>query len=820
MQFASDRALGLVRLRTVAIVVVALGLLGAPAAQAITRADAIRIALRTLRPQAQRAAVGVFALPRPLASGHYVYESGRAGKHRVKPLKHAAWVFWEDLAVGANFAHSSTLLLLDAGTGRVIQRQSMHWFPYVDHQLAPFLRTAAAYRSHKYVVYPAARRHRRSSRTAGADRRRAVAAAYAPATNRHDALKNDCLVTIGDFFSPNFKGDLTAMQGFADAVGLKQENVYPATIPGLKNKVKTFIDGGCTDVLVFIAGHGRPPAEYWEGGVRKHGGVDTGPPGVLINQQEKFKHGELFNNSGYITPKTLISLVKPYPEIDFKFKLDSCFAGRFESVFRDAPNVVALEASAAADEVGYTTALKPNDSYPVADPVTHKFTKQTRSDDTDNPDGASTFVNANVHAFMEWGATAPADGTLLDAITHVWTANDGFDFAVNVNYTHPMRLIDPRKARHRNLLTPRYFQNPFPGVTGFGPGSSSLDGSAVLAIGNTAGGQDVVAFDAQAGGADTAIGGGNGEFAVPTDPSLNYQGWVKAIGDANVITTFGFTATGDLVAHNWSLAGASLSSSTISGNGAYFNGSQVGVFPTPSAINVFYLNTDAASHKGVVGSVSWHAGTISPWPVPTPTYLGAAGGGAGAFIPFSIAWDPSNGYTLAGVTNTFANTAIFSLDNAGANPLGPVVVGPHGGQGEPRVKFDPLSGRFYIYTSVSLPGNDEGPQVSSVDRSGNVSPGFTTFTGQPATQYFPDGLFRRGTNLLAFGNAGGTPVVTVLDAATGAPNSAAGANGTATFPAPGAMFSYGQSVEQAGLSYVWFQNASTGPVVIELSSFP
>ncbi len=407
----------------------------------ITRAEAERAAVRALGARSERGPTRVFGLPSPLSRGDRVYEAGGPGTRRVRSLKRAAWFFWQDLAPGAGFAHPSVLLLIDARSGKVVRRQKLQWFPFINGKQAPFLKSAAAYNSRRFVVYPT---RPRSGRAVAPRHVRGgvLARAYAAAKNRQDALKHDCMVTIGDFGAPNFAGDKKAMDRFADAVGLTKANVERPTFERLRETVSAAVTDGCRDVFLFIAGHGRPPPEYWSMGKREKAGADAGPPGVIVNPDFKLSEDEVKNKSAYITPENLIDLANEFAPlgVDFKIKIHSCFSGRFEEVFRKARNVAVLETSSAADEVSYTFATAPGDKYLVADPLTHKATREAKADDTDNPDGAGSFVNANVHGLMEWAATAPPDSTLLTGILNSLTLGDGFDFAENINYTHPLKL--------------------------------------------------------------------------------------------------------------------------------------------------------------------------------------------------------------------------------------------------------------------------------------------------------------------------------------------------------------------------------------------
>jgi hypothetical protein len=247
----------------------------------------------------------------------------------------------------------------------------------------------------------------------------------------------------------------------------------------------------CRDVFLFIAGHGRPPAEFWSMGERKK--VKPEPPGILVNPKFKLTDDdEVKNKSAYVTPEQLIALADEFKPlgVDFKIKIDSCHSGRFEEVFRKAKNVAVLETSSAADEVSYSLANAKGQKYLVADPLTHEATKEVKVDDTDNPDGASSFVNRNVHALMEWAVNAPDDSTLLTGILNSLTMAEGLDFAENINYTHPLKLnrtpfddtplsISPISAQFVSDDRATYYTVPvvtdYPGATIFYDWTLSLE---------------------------------------------------------------------------------------------------------------------------------------------------------------------------------------------------------------------------------------------------------------------------------------------------------------------------------------------------------
>src|SRR5215208_4647350 len=106
-------------------------------AHAISRAQANRVALKVLAPKkAKSDSVVVFGLPRALGPKTTVVEAvGNSSRPttvvRNGRIGRRAWLFWEDLAYGAKFAHPSRLVLVDARSGKVIRNRKLRWWPLI-----------------------------------------------------------------------------------------------------------------------------------------------------------------------------------------------------------------------------------------------------------------------------------------------------------------------------------------------------------------------------------------------------------------------------------------------------------------------------------------------------------------------------------------------------------------------------------------------------------------------------------------------------------------------------------------------------------------
>jgi hypothetical protein len=442
----------------VAVLVGVFGLVGSPAAVgAVSHRQATRIALATLKPVHQPGLVVVFSPSHPVPRGTVVYETrseSRAGYRILRPV----WLYWEDLSYGAMFAHPSVLLLIDAGTGRVAVKQRLEFELGIGPHLAPFLATRAAYSSGRNRVYssPTAK----PAPGAAGDPSAHAAAGYPGAgmiASRADALKHDCMIPIGDSANPDFAGNLKAMSGFAKAVGLQMPDKPPASAAELSKTVDSMLAKGCHDAFIYLWGDGTPPtASDFPRGAKQE--VVVGPGDVVPVDSPKYQggpagvrvlNGDLVTvQSGkqtkdqFVTPDDLINIANEHKfDMQFKIKVDACFAGRFDKVFLDAHNVRVLEMSSAFNEVSYGL----GDLYgmqPVIDPANpSKRVGRKSIDFYDSPDGATFFTNANVHGLYDWAMTAPADASLVDGIATAFDAGAAQDPAREFHWTHPKRRL-------------------------------------------------------------------------------------------------------------------------------------------------------------------------------------------------------------------------------------------------------------------------------------------------------------------------------------------------------------------------------------------
>ena len=386
------------------LAIAALGGLAAPPAEAISRGQATKAALKAIHAKRQDVPLALFALKRPVPAGTEAFEA-RPGRGRAVRAGRRAWLLWADFAYSAQFAHPSRLLLVDDRSGRVIANKSMLWQLYVNRRLAPWLRSDRAYGSTRYIVYSNFRRFPRRARASNYP-------ANGQVPNRANQLREDCLVMIGDF--DFFKGNLKAMSGFAKKVGLKTPAKPPKNAAELGKAVDDLVNNatsadGCRDVFIYLTGHGVPPeGKDFPAGAKKEvvlgpgkvqdieefGLEKAGPAGVRVEAGASLENLTTGDKSSYITPQNLIDIAKDHSiDAEFKIKIDACFAGRFERVFDEATNVRLIELSSAFNEISYGKGSMWGNQ-PKVDPETKKETwsrsTSTRSATPTTPPGSPT----------------------------------------------------------------------------------------------------------------------------------------------------------------------------------------------------------------------------------------------------------------------------------------------------------------------------------------------------------------------------------------------------------------------------------------------
>ena len=310
-----------------------------PAAQALGRKEAAKVALKVLRPQAEKSdRVVVFGLPRPLKPRQSVIESGIAGEAEVqvltpRPVGRRAWLFWADLDYGAKFRHPSRLVLIDDATGRVLKRQRMtRGWPLVDAKTPPFIRRRGE-GDRRYRIYT--RLEPEAAPSSLFTHPPAPPPAFASQSNPFppNTFKDDCLVTLVD--RANFEADFQKVTAYFTKLGVRAFEVprKDASTPPNGADLQRFVKQLtkiCKDIIIYTSGHNSS-------GVA----VDVG------EAASEGKNGKITKYTQKLTVTNVTNILKENPGTTFKLIVDSCNAGLFLTPEVRAMALVAVAASTA-----------------------------------------------------------------------------------------------------------------------------------------------------------------------------------------------------------------------------------------------------------------------------------------------------------------------------------------------------------------------------------------------------------------------------------------------------------------------------------------
>jgi hypothetical protein len=379
----------------------------------VSRARAQAIALKALKPQRLSGSVAMFGLAKPLEAKTRISQLGSPGLRAgnvAQPtvrLRRPAWLIWEDRRFQSLFEHPSTMLLIDAKSGRIVKRQNMSMFPIVNGSPPAFVASNAGYHSKRYIFFLKGVAPPKTS-AAGVFAQPAATPPRALAARPN--LTGDCLITVGDRFTlghngplrgkPILLGSFQAIEHWADSVGL------PRTVAthseDLANEVDAVTKKGCRDVFIFLAGHGVPPP-----GLRDESGneIPGGPAGVHLGWRLVGfdKRGNDIYKDDFVRPVDIAKILDAHPSIEFKLKIETCFAGRFaedelpdHTRLPDRRNLRVMEMSSSATQSSQAQMFK----YTV-----NRQTGRVLSVDpiiSDNPYGAGEFTNGDVHGLETW----------------------------------------------------------------------------------------------------------------------------------------------------------------------------------------------------------------------------------------------------------------------------------------------------------------------------------------------------------------------------------------------------------------------------------
>jgi hypothetical protein len=234
------------------------------AAATVSRVQADVIALSVLQPQTAGGQVRLYRLPRPLGSRAHVDQAGtpssqvgparfggkRGARYIRTPLSRKsigrrAWLYWEDLAPSALFAHPSVLLLIDARNGRVLSRRDFEWRPLVNRRNAAFMAARAA-ADPRYLVY---------ANPAPAARRPAPAPALQTSGATTPGTSRSCIVASGDFGEPLTAPNFAALRSFAKSA-LGEGHYYEAhSLAEIGDAIARAQEAGCRDLVLYLNGN-------------------------------------------------------------------------------------------------------------------------------------------------------------------------------------------------------------------------------------------------------------------------------------------------------------------------------------------------------------------------------------------------------------------------------------------------------------------------------------------------------------------------------------------------------------------------------------
>jgi Tol biopolymer transport system component len=338
-----------------------------------------------LQPGRELAAV-VLMLPKPLAASAEVSEVTNVVG--AKRLGRRAWLFWEDLAPYAGFAHPSRIVLVDDRTGRVFRDRLLDFWPVVNGRPPPFLTRPDGYDRAEYRVYPAS-----ASLVPERPVRGLAEWEFQGLPNNFDKadFKGHCLLTVGAYGDQVIGESFDLWNALADRLGLPKHQVTTENpddptpdAADLERTLERAVADGCKDVLLFIAGHGYSfPGSKVRGDDVVHdeqdpfrdGGAFDGsyrdlPPSVIpgvstvpIRPGAELDPFEIKPGQDDITSRELRNVMLAFSErLTFKVVIEACFSGRMinDLEVEKPANLLFATSAAGADEVGYGNLWAPS----------------------------------------------------------------------------------------------------------------------------------------------------------------------------------------------------------------------------------------------------------------------------------------------------------------------------------------------------------------------------------------------------------------------------------------------------------------------------
>lgn len=449
------------------------GALAVPAAgrsRSISRSRADAIALRALGTKDLAGLVAVLRSPAPLPTGAAVGAWSMTPRMATVRLRHPAWLFWEDLEYGAEFAHPSQILLVDAGSGRVVAHMYLTMWPLVNGRAPSLVPATPGGAARRYVVYSSAP----PSETAAADDVPVAGLPAFAAANKisHADFTHDCLITIGDRrLTEGFNNDFSAIGSWAGRYGLDRARAAPSPA-GLEKAVYEFLTKGCTDFLIYVAGHGRYPKGGKVDGVPDHYGQFAPPPGDYPGFDTPgiglaAPDAPEGNPPSFLTPADVSRLISEFTKpgkvtidgeeheltedqvknVGFKLKLQTCYAGWFAQVLlkdqgitpgdHKANPLLLVETSSAAAESSWGYLLTAFVLENGAEVPKQNPRKVSENEKNSQPSEATY---ANVQGLTTWAENPTSGRTLVQGLTQSFQNGVNVDFTRQIGWTHPQLL--------------------------------------------------------------------------------------------------------------------------------------------------------------------------------------------------------------------------------------------------------------------------------------------------------------------------------------------------------------------------------------------
>ncbi len=360
--------------------VLALLALATAAAAAVSRARAGEIALRAAGAEHLRPVL-VLGPTTPLGAGSWVADAGPdaadqssarvsgdasnivvEATKRVPRLTARAWLMWVDEYPNAYFEHTSVAVLVDARTGRVVERRTLAWWPLVDGSTPAFARPPG-YGLPQYRVLEkgASAGIRADGSFASAppsigDSAFGPAAALAPGVN----LSHDCFVTIGDRVDPQFEPDFEYIHALGEQLGVTtrdavDETTLKATLQSLTSPARG--STACNDVALFMNAHGLDVGKLRSGA--SFSGYHWGSPAITLNGPELVETS-VTSRSVQVSVRLplfdsvqLTRVLRAFPSVKFKVLIDACYSGTWYGPLKKIPNVVMIATAANSHEPSY-----------------------------------------------------------------------------------------------------------------------------------------------------------------------------------------------------------------------------------------------------------------------------------------------------------------------------------------------------------------------------------------------------------------------------------------------------------------------------------